>query len=92
MITETTPSPSLFIPSLEKTLGAKRILLGQKMDLSQASSKDLKTISGIGDTLAKEIVSFRQKKGPFNHIQDLLNVKGIGPKKLKKILPYVEIL
>ena len=36
------------------------------------------TIQGVGDDKAAEIVSYREKNGPFKSIDDLLNVKGIG--------------
>ncbi|MCD6539141.1 MAG: helix-hairpin-helix domain-containing protein [Candidatus Omnitrophica bacterium] len=39
----------------------------------------------IGEVLAKRIISYREKNGPFQSIEDLKKVKGIGEKKLKAI-------
>ncbi|MBP8933602.1 MAG: helix-hairpin-helix domain-containing protein, partial [Candidatus Atribacteria bacterium] len=38
-----------------------------------------------GDTIAQRIIDYRETYGPFQSIEDLLNVKGIGDKKLQDI-------
>jgi competence ComEA-like helix-hairpin-helix protein len=49
-----------------------------------ASEKELQSIKGIGPVLAKRIIAGR----PYRTVDDLLKVKGIGPKKLETIRPY----
>ena len=44
---------------------------------------------GIGETLARRIVADRKANGPFAGVEDLLRVKGIGPKKLAQMRPYL---
>ena len=64
-----------------------------KLDLNRASQEDLKFIVGIGDVIAQRIIDYR-KSTPFRSLNDLTNVKGIGPSVLQKILDqncaYVE--
>lgn len=48
---------------------------------AEAISQALK---GVGPAKAKAIVEYRQANGPFNSVDDLLKVKGIGPAILKK--------
>ena len=36
------------------------------------------TLNGIGESRAKDIISYREKNGPFKTIEDIKNVSGIG--------------
>jgi competence protein ComEA len=54
------------------------------LDLNTASKKELQSIKGIGPILAERIIAGR----PYKIVDDLLKVKGIGPKKLENIRPY----
>ncbi|MDJ0955641.1 MAG: helix-hairpin-helix domain-containing protein [Arenicellales bacterium] len=42
-------------------------------------------LSGIGPKLGAAIVEYREANGPFKSVDDLLNVKGVGPKMLERI-------
>ena len=57
------------------------------LDLNTATEKELQSIKGIGPVLAARIIARR----PYRTVDDLLKVKGIGPKKLEKIRPYFVI-
>ncbi len=54
------------------------------LDLNTATEKELRSIKGIGPVLAERIIAGR----PYRTIDDLLKVKGIGLKKLKKMRLY----
>jgi DNA uptake protein ComE-like DNA-binding protein len=54
------------------------------LDLNTATEKELQSIKGIGPVLAGRIIAGR----PYRRVDDLLKVKGIGPKRLKKFRPY----
>ena len=41
-------------------------------------------LSGIGQSKAEAIVSYRQQHGPYKHVEDLTNVKGIGMATIEK--------
>jgi competence protein ComEA len=62
-----------------------------KVDINKASEKELMTVRGIGETLAKRIVEFREEHGPYDRPEDLLKVQGIGEKSFEKIRPYVTV-
>ena len=54
------------------------------LDLNTSTEKELQSIKGIGPVLAKRIVAGR----PYKTVDDLLTVKGLGPKTLETIRPY----
>jgi competence ComEA-like helix-hairpin-helix protein len=59
------------------------------VDLNAATAKELAELPGVGKVTATAIIQFRQKAGPFRRIEDLLAVRGISPRKLQQIKPYV---
>ena len=51
------------------------------VDINTADAATLdKEIKGVGPALAKAIVDYRGKNGPFKSVDDLAKVKGVGPK------------
>jgi competence protein ComEA len=69
--------------SVEKEVG--------KLDLNRATERDLEMLPGIGAVLASRIVKHRRDIGPFNRVEDLRDVKGIGKKKFDKIKNLVQV-
>jgi len=58
-------------------------------NINTASSKELISLPGIGPKLAEVILNDREQHGPFLQLSDLLRVRGIGPKKLKDMAPFL---
>jgi len=50
-----------------------------KINLNQANAEQLQELSGIGQKKAEAIIAYRQKNGKFKNIEELQQVKGIGP-------------
>ena len=61
------------------------------IDINQASAKDFTKLPSIGPELARRIVTFREKHGPFRRVEDLLVIRGIGPRKWKALRPYLRV-
>lgn len=55
------------------------------VDVNRATLLDLEQLPGIGPTLAKSIIEYREEHGFFLSPEDLLQVSGIGPAKLEGI-------
>lgn len=60
------------------------------IDLNHASQKELETLPGIGPVLAQSIISYRENQ-PFQSVDDLMQVSGIGPKRFEKIRHLVTV-
>lgn len=59
------------------------------VDVNRADWPELAQLPGIGESLAKRIVASRREVGPFREPDDLLRVRGIGPKTLDRVRPYL---
>jgi competence protein ComEA len=77
--------------SLSRMSGRDLLTLGLAIDPNLATAEDLEAIPGFGPVLAKRIIEFREEHGPFQNIENLLDVKGMGPGKLATIRLYLEI-
>ena len=63
-----------------------------KVNINRASAAELEEhLSGIGPTLAKRIVEYRENNGPFRTIEDLCNVSGIGEKRFADIKDQIDV-
>lgn len=56
-----------------------------KISINNASKEELMNLSGIGESKAEAIISYRNKNGGFQNIEDIKNVSGIGDSVFEKI-------
>jgi competence ComEA-like helix-hairpin-helix protein len=63
----------------------------KSINLNTANIEDLVALPGIGKATAQKIIKFRKKTNGFKNLNQLLQVKGIGNSKLKKIRQYLFI-
>ncbi len=59
--------------------------------VNTAPASELQKLPGIGPKLAEAIIEYRTRSGPFETIEQILEVKGIGPAKLGRIRPLVQL-
>ncbi|HWP30910.1 MAG TPA: helix-hairpin-helix domain-containing protein [Fimbriimonadales bacterium] len=64
---------------------------GGLININTATEQELEELPGIGPVTAKRIVEYRLQTGGFKNVEQLLEVKGIGPKKLAAIRPFVTV-
>lgn len=62
-----------------------------KISINTASIDLLMTLPGIGEAKAKNIISYREKEGKFQKIEDIMNISGIGESVFEKIKDYITI-
>jgi competence protein ComEA len=61
------------------------------VDLNGADAELLETLPGIGPVRAREIVRLREGRGRFSAVDELVDVRGIGPATLERVRPHVVI-
>lgn len=62
-----------------------------KIRINTAAKEQLEKITGIGSRKAESILTYREEHGPFQKIEDLLEIDGIGAKSLEKIKDQIII-
>ncbi|MHB9144114.1 MAG: helix-hairpin-helix domain-containing protein [Symbiobacteriia bacterium] len=62
---------------------------GGKVDVNHADLPALETLPGVGPSLAGSILRYRQEHGPFQRVEDMEKVPGIGPAKLAALRDQV---
>jgi competence protein ComEA len=60
-------------------------------NLNTVTVSQLETLPGVGPTLAKRIVEFREKKGKFKRIEELLVVPGVSEKKWQTLRQFLRV-
>jgi len=68
----------------------KKGLPKSKININIASKVELTKIPGIGEKTAIKILEYRENN-KFSRIEDIQNIKGIGPKKFEKMKDYLSI-
>ncbi len=61
------------------------------LDVNTAAQDAFESLPGIGPAKAADIVAYRDQSGPFESVDDLLNVPGIGPTILESIREYLTV-
>ena len=80
--------------AISQTSGAERpdsLLEGEVIDLNTADVYDLGRLPGIGEKRAQAIVAYREANGPFQSVEDLDAVEGIGPAILNGLKDYAAV-
>jgi competence protein ComEA len=62
-----------------------------RIDINKAIAGELTELPGIGPKLAEAIVSHREENGPFEKIEDLQSVRGIGQKRFETLRNLIKV-
>ena len=73
------------------TESGEEAIIDGKLNINTASPEELALLPGIGETLAKRIVEYREKIGTFTSLDQLMDVSGIGTIKLNTIIEYLTV-
>jgi competence protein ComEA len=61
------------------------------INVNSASLEQLQSLPGIGPAIAGRIVAYREAHGPFKAVDGVAEVKGIGPRTLERIRPFISV-
>ena len=82
-----TSAPFTVVSTLTPTVIPSASLI----NINTATLEQLDTLPSIGPVTAQSIVTYRQQHGPFQHIEDIMNVPGIGPVTFDKIQSLITV-
>ena len=72
-------------------LEAGEVSQPQKIDINRAELWLLEVLPGVGETKAEAIIDYRCQNGPFQNINELIDVEGIGPNTYERIKTFVTV-
>ena len=79
------------ISSSEKSSSEYSVSEDGRVNINRATKQELMTLSGIGESKAEDIISYRETSGGFNSIQELTNVNGIGTATFDKLKDKIKV-
>ncbi len=62
-----------------------------QISINDADVHELVELPGIGPALANRIIEYRTFHGPFQRLEEIKSVKGIGDKIFQRLLPYIKL-
>ncbi len=77
-------------PKVESTDVCEPVVI-VKVNINTADQEELMSVQGIGSTIARAIIDYREMNGPFQCLEDLMNVSGIGNATFERIKNYISL-
>lgn len=62
-----------------------------KISVNYATQEEIESLNGIGPSKAQAIIQYRDEHGPFQTVEDLLEVSGIGEKTLENLQDDIQV-
>lgn len=89
------PAEFMTVPSVttepERAETEETRVISFPISINDADKESLMALPGIGEVLAQRILDYRDENGAFSAPEELLNVEGIGKKRLEEILDLITI-
>lgn len=75
----------------KKSVQVQTAPVASVINLNKADAQTLAQLNGIGEKRAQDIIAYREAKGGFKSVDELLSVKGIGEKVLEKNRAFLSV-
>lgn len=85
--TAATRGEEITLPTLDRSPTPE----GYKININTATQEELESLPMIGPVLARQIIDYRTANGPFEKIEDIVDVPGIGPKTFEVIRNLITV-
>jgi competence protein ComEA len=86
---ERTPGPDMIDVGGERSATPRSAMAA--VDLNRATARELDELPGVGPVLAGRIIAHRERHGGFRHPEELLAVRGIGPRLFARLRARVTV-
>lgn len=63
----------------------------ETIDINTAGVEELMELPGVGPAYAERIVAYREENGPFESVEEIMNVRGIGEKTFLRIRDRIRV-
>jgi competence ComEA-like helix-hairpin-helix protein len=77
--------------AVQETASAPKPLPPGPLDINREDVAALQGLPGVGPALARQIVAYREARGPFRRLEELREVPGIGPKRYARLQGWVRM-
>lgn len=91
LLTAVRENPGEIKVRVETMETSKLLAFSIPLDLNRVSSEDLRLVPGIGESLAREMTAYRERRRAFRSVEELREVKGIGEKKYRSVKPFFTV-
>lgn len=91
LASEVVDGSQIVVPSSSRGEGPAAAASDGLVVVNRATPAELESLPGVGPVLAERILSHREEHGPFETVEDLLDVSGIGEATLARLRPLVRI-
>lgn len=81
----------IFVPNLDEEQNIPVSVGSDKVRINVATLEEIESLPGIGAVKAATIIQYREENGPFNSIDDLQQVTGIGAKTVENLEEFVQV-
>ena len=78
-------------PPSARTVNPRPPAATPRLDINRADARELDALPGVGPVLAERIVQQRGRFGPFRDLDELLVVRGVGPRLLERLRPRLRL-
>jgi competence protein ComEA len=86
------PGMRVFVPGRGTPMATPQSLVAAgAIDLNTATAAELDSLPGVGPSIAAAILRYREEHGPFQSVDELLEVPGIGPTRFEQLRSLVRV-
>ncbi len=78
-------------PPTGERRGAAPAPSGTPVDINRATAEELRALPGIGPVMAERIIAFREERGGFRKVDELMEVKGVGARTFARLQALVRV-
>lgn len=79
------------VPTTTQQVTTTPVKENKLININTATVEELQTLKGLGEKKALAIIEYRKNYGPFEIIEDIMKVSGIGKSTYEKIKEYIEV-